>query len=338
MIVKIFPPVKGFPAVRYNTDKMDRGKGELMKVANFGALQVMSRLRPQDYRDYLMQLASLNKRVVYPQFHATISAKGQASSKKELTVLAEKWLKAMGYGEQPYLIVFHKDTANNHVHLVTSRVERNGKKINSAFEHNRAIQTLNKLVGLDENLVVSKDLKDALAHRFSTKAQFAMILEAKGYVVKNNYLIKFGKRQLEIPTLQFSAVDKKRATQLKAIFSKYKQQYATANHATSDFSAFLKEKFGLELIFHSSADKPVYGYTIIDHAQKCVFKGSEVMPLKVLLETVSVDEGVVIEPAAADSGPAYLPPIKISIADDVDDQQIHGMRRRRQRKARTNTR
>jgi len=36
------------------------------------------------------------------------------------------------------------------------------------------------------------------------------------------------------------------------------------------------------------------------------------------------------------SFPAYIQ--SISISDDVDDQQIHGMRRRRQKKARTNTR
>src|ERR1700761_760615 len=127
MVIKIFPPAKGFPGIRYNTNKLDRGNGELMKVINFGALQGLSQLRPKDYQDYLMQLASLNKRVVYPQLHATISAKGSTSSKEELTVIAEKWLEAMGYGKQPYLVIFHKDTDNNHVHLVTCRVDRNGK-------------------------------------------------------------------------------------------------------------------------------------------------------------------------------------------------------------------
>lgn len=351
MIVKIFPPVNGFPAVRYNTDKMDRGMGELMKVANFGALQGFSQLRPQDYKDYLMQLAGLNKRVVYPQFHATISAKGKDSSKNELTGLAEKWLEKMAYGKQPYLIVFHKDTDHNHVHLVTCRVDRDGKKISSAFEHNRAIQALNQLLGLDEDQVARKDLKEALAYRFSTKAQFAMVLESRGYVVKDDKLIKYGKHLLDIPDLQFSPINKQRASQLKALFRKYAQQYSTVlkpetmalpsgfvketNRFHSDFSAFMEEKFGAELIFHAAKDKPVYGYTIIDHAQQGVFKGSEVMPLKALMEPVLVEERFVFEPAAVDSGPALNAPIQIAIADDVDDQQVHG---RRRKKARKNTR
>ena len=41
---------------------------------------------------------------------------------------------------------------------------------------------------------------------------------------------------------------------------------------------------GLILVYHASGDKPAYGYTIIDNAGKMVFKGSEIMPLKELLE------------------------------------------------------
>jgi len=56
----------------------------------------------------------------------------------------------MGYGEQPFLIVYHNDTDNNHVHMVSTRIDRTGKTISSSFENNRAIQNLNKILGLDE--------------------------------------------------------------------------------------------------------------------------------------------------------------------------------------------
>jgi len=44
------------------------------------------------------------------------------------------------------------------------------------------------------------------------------------------------------------------------------------------------------------------------------------------------------EPAEKENTAPAIHIRSISIADDVDDQQIHGMRRRRQKKARTNTR
>jgi hypothetical protein len=352
MIVKIFDPVKGFPGVWYNLNKVEHGKAELMKAANFGALGAMSKLRIQDYQDYFQQLASLNKRTVYPQLHATISAEGHSSTKEELTAFAEKWLELMGYGAQPYLIVFHKDTDNNHVHVVTSRIDRNGKKINSAFEHNRSIKALNQVVGLDEDLSAKKDLKDALSYKFSTNAQLMMILETRGYAIKDGSLIKFGRKLMDIPAADFNAPPKQRAKQLKAIFEKYRQRYSAQlepqdgklHKFRSDLADFLRVKLGVELIFHSSNGKPAYGYTVIDHAQKNVFKGSEVMLLKDLLAPaityeVSFTPGrSAFEPAAVETSPVYEAPIRISIADDVDDQQIHGMRRRRQKKARTNTR
>jgi len=148
MILKILPASARFSAVNYNTRKIDRNKGELMKVANFGPLLAFGHLRPQDYINYLTALAALNTNVSLPQFHAVLSAKGRDYDKTTLTQIAEDWLRGMGYGEQPYLVVFHKDTDNNHVHIVSSRVDRNGEKISSAFEWKRGQQMLQRGAGL----------------------------------------------------------------------------------------------------------------------------------------------------------------------------------------------
>ncbi|WP_214070055.1 relaxase/mobilization nuclease domain-containing protein [Mucilaginibacter sp. dw_454] len=364
MVIKILESVKGFGGVAYSLRKIDRGKAEMMTAANFGMLGGFSVARAQDYEDYFEQLASLNKKTIYPQLHAVVSCAGRTSTNKELTVVAEKWLKEMGYGDQPYLIFFHTDTDHNHVHIVSCRIDRNGKKIDSSYEHDRSQKVLNKITGRDENLETKKDLEDALNYKFSTKAQFAMILESKGYVVRGGNLIKYGRKLLPIPEkkIKYHAADKQRTNQLKAIFEKYRHRYSAAlSPATvtlpsgyekplhkfrSDLADFLKVKFGLELVFHASEDKPAYGYTVIDHAQKRVFKGSEIMVMAALLEPVELNlkreepagEETTFEPAAAETSPAYEVPIRISIAEDVDDQQIHGMRRRRQKKARTNTR
>src|SRR5690606_24014541 len=78
MIVKILKPSTTFKGVRYNTNKVDKDKGELMKVANFGALQALQNLRPTDYVNYLEAQSAASKRTKYPQLHAVISCKGRS--------------------------------------------------------------------------------------------------------------------------------------------------------------------------------------------------------------------------------------------------------------------
>ncbi|NCD68280.1 relaxase/mobilization nuclease domain-containing protein [Mucilaginibacter agri] len=314
MILKIFRPTARFGGVKYNTAKVDNNKGELMKVANFGPLQAFGQLRPQDYINYLTALASLNKNVELPQFHAVISAKRRNYDKTTLTAIAENWLREMGYGEQPYLIVFHKDTGNNHVHMVSSRVDRTGEKINSAFEWKRGQQMLCRVLGYEF----------ALQYRFSTRAQFFMILESRGYPGIDPDEKKINKK------IAGYTLDRERAAQIKTVLLKHRGR--------SDFPDLLLKHHQIELIFHSSDGKKPYGYSIIDHEGKMVFKGSEVLPLRELLSTAGDDfkYGKGLAEKENEVSGDYIRPV--SIADDVDDQQIHGMRRRRQRKARTNTR
>ncbi|QQD14384.1 relaxase/mobilization nuclease domain-containing protein [Sphingobacterium sp. UDSM-2020] len=305
MIVKILDPSTTFKGVRYNTDKVDKDKGELMKVANFGALQALQNLRPMDYVNYLEAQSAASSRTKYPQFHAVISCKGRSHSKEELTTIAEQWLSGMGYGEQPYLLVFHKDTANNHIHIVSTRVGRDGKKINDSFEKIRAYEVLNRVVGVDEKQQANKDIEKALDYSFSTRAQFMMVLEAQGYSLKlsdGEYQIsRFGKRQ---GTVSLEQVDTKigtfskdinRLAQLRAVFAKYQSQYDPAVvHAsaplpagrssaqsgyTSAMAQMLSDKFGVQIIFHGKDGKPPYGYTIIDHSRKMVYKGKDLMQL-----------------------------------------------------------
>ena len=298
MIVHILPPASGFPAVNYNTEKVDKGKGELMLVANFGMLQGLQHLRPEDYKLHLAMVSATNKRVIYPQMHALISAKGKEYDKDTLTGIAEQWLEHMGYGKQPYLIIYHKDTDNNHVHIVTTRIDAAGKKISDSFEKIRAVEQLNKLVGLDEKLTGKNELTAALTYNFATRPQFMMILESRGYRLKeaDGYLqlIKFGKIQgkvdlkLVAQRMAEHLPANSRKAQLTAIFHKYAGSHSTAlvkgrSGFSSDFSALLKEKFGIDLLFHASNDKPAYGYSVIDHAGRQVFKGSEIVPLKELL-------------------------------------------------------
>lgn len=305
MIVKILQKSATFKAVRYNTGKVDKDRGELLLVRNFAALEGLENLRPQDYINYLEAVSVRSTPTKYPQLHVAISTKGRQHSKEELSDIAQKWMDGMGYGGQPYLLIFHKDTANNHVHVVSTRVGRDGRKISDRYEKLRAYRVLNQVMGQDEKRAADAALHNALSYNFSTRAQFMMLLEVQGYALAlkdGHYAIsKFG---TELATVDVDSVDgriavwvkdKGRAGQLRAVIERYRAMhdpvpYLTDSGYTSTLAEFLHGKFGIQVRFHGKGGKPPYGYTLIDHAGKAVYKGGEIMPLSEFMATGPVSE------------------------------------------------
>ncbi|GAA4339758.1 hypothetical protein GCM10023149_50690 [Mucilaginibacter gynuensis] len=324
MIVKILAkPSRAFAGVSYNTTKIDRNKGELMKFANFGALQALHKPKPQDIVNYLKMVASQNKRVSNTQLHAAISARGRQYDKHQLTAIAEAWLKEMGYGSQPYLVVFHKDTENNHVHLVSSRIDRQGRQINRDFEHVRSLRALDKVLGYTT----------ALQYRFSTIAQFYLVIESLGYPGKD-----YPDQDKLMEKIAGRKPDTGRIAELKTLFLLHKSH--------PDFKEKMRSDHRIDIIVHAAEGRKPYGYSVVDHDTRQVFKGSEILSIKYLLENsvVPVENTVPVKTMAAGLIAAeketdhadYIGPVWI--ADDVDDESVYGRNRQRKRKAGTNTR
>lgn len=332
MIVKILRPSATFKGVSYNTTKIENEKGELMKVENFGALQALEQLRPKDYINYLEARSKTSARIKYPQFHAVISCKGKSHSKEQLTEIASSWLKGMGYGNQPYLLVFHKDTDNNHIHIVSTRIDEYGKKINDSYEKIHSYQVLNQVLGMDEKEIVSKDLDKALSYNFSTRPQFMMLLECQGYTLKltdgQYQLFKYGKLQGSIDVskvdakIRFYQQNVDRLVQLRMITEKYRLSHSPVVVAvtpplpggnaakptgyTSKLAEALNSMFGLQILYHGKPGMLPYGYTVIDHAKKAVYKGGELMPIAEFIKPLN------------DLHPDYEPPVESETVKQED--------------------
>jgi len=375
MIVKILSSSATFAGVRYNHEKMQSGKGELLKVRNFGSLMGLAKIGPQDYINYLKAVSAVNKRVTKPQFHAVISAKGRTQSKEELLSTAERWLMKMGYAENPYLVIFHNDTENNHVHIVSTRVGKSGKKISSAFEKLRSIRALST-VGKWEQADKAK-LDKLLKYNFTAIAQVRTLLERSGFDVRlekgNIEVSHYGKLVSTLRTIDLESKfseqtkNKNRCRQLRGIFFKIlTDQLSNGNlvfpkadldSELQQFSRMVKKKTGAELVFHSKDNKMPYGYTIIDHAGKAVMKGSEVMPLRDVFAYLNFDRQndnraqayriSYADPAVEvnyilselDGSGFYQDPVRaLELQEDIDDEAILGRNRQRKGKARTNTR
>lgn len=285
MIVKILSSAHNFAGIQYSERKNDLGKSELLMAENFGALNLNGQATRIDYINYMKAVAALNPRVKNKQFHAVISAKGKSESVENMAKIGKLFLEKMGYGQNPYLIYHHSDTDNTHIHLVSTRVDKNGFKIDDAFEKIRAQKAMLEIRALDPKYEADMAVKKAMQYNFSTIAQFKLLLELQGFKIKAHDtgmdIIRYGTVQRTIglenahkKILDYQAPPE-RTRQLKAIFEKY-----AIGLSEVQWKAFMKEKFGMDLIFHRK-DKtlPAYGYTIVDHADKQVFKGSQIMKL-----------------------------------------------------------
>ena len=72
-------------------------------------------------------------------FHCSLNPHpDEKLSDETLMQIAREYMEALGYGNQPYIVFKHNDIAREHIHIVSLRVDGEGKKINDRFEKRRS--------------------------------------------------------------------------------------------------------------------------------------------------------------------------------------------------------
>lgn len=297
MIATILPSSTSFHAVGYNERKVAKGVAHLLEMKNFGAVEQLTRHTATDLVSYLQTYSSRNSRIKKAQFHVAVSCRGHEKTEEELLDFAHEYMKEMGYGNpgQPMLVYAHTDTDNTHIHIITSRIAPDGRKIDHNHERVRSQQVIDKLLGKDNKVKVKEDFAEAMSYRFSSITQFKALMNSLGYECyeKNGTVSikRSGTVLMRIPLTEISAryetrtFDKKRRRQLRAVFMKYRDSSADRAELMTE----LKRKFGIDLVFFGKSDSP-YGYMIIDHNTKSVMNGGKILSISELLDFATVDE------------------------------------------------
>ena len=325
MIVKLMKPASSnFPGIQYNDKKIDKGKGELMLMKNFPSF-INESSSKEEAKSYLASI-SKSEKVKKPQFHAALSTKFREHSKEELTKIAEHFMDEMGYGNQPFIVVFHNDTENNHVHIVSTRVDKHtGKKINDSYEKLKSQRALAKVMEKIHGINNVENINKLLSYRISSLKQLELLLERNGFRLAQNKenetrldILKNGVREKTISGNQIVFDNKKnenRTKQIKAILSKYKDLCSNKVFKVQDFrkqeamlpeekqneetepkiefeselQKKLKESFGIDILFHHKVGQKPFGYSLIDNKTGTVYKGSEIMKMNELFEFTSLE-------------------------------------------------
>ena len=323
MIIKILGSASSnFHGVQYNDKKVEKGTGELMLMKNFPSF-INKSSSQEEVRNYLKSI-SKNEKVKKPQFHAVISTKFQQHSKEELTKVAEDFMQEMGYGNQPFIVVFHNDTENNHVHIVSTRVDKSTrKKLNDSYERLKAQKALADTLEKRYGISSEEKLEKLLNYQISSLKQLEILLERNGFKLTKNTndenalgILKNGVREKTIYGNQLIFSNPKndnRAKQIKAILNKYKEVYSNKVFKVEDrrhlekmlpeekqkenwkpkiefeseLQKKLKEVFGIDVVFHHKDELHPFGYTLIDHKTETIYKGSEILKMNDLFEFTS---------------------------------------------------
>ena len=149
MIAKISATENLGGALGYNFKKVEKGEASILLAAE---------LYQSNDGNYTMEDVLADMQALIPKkcrtkktvFHCSLNPHpDEKLSDETLMQIAKVYMEALGYGKQPYIVFKHNDIAREHIHIVSLRINGEGKKINDKFEKRR-----------------SKKITDALEKRF----------------------------------------------------------------------------------------------------------------------------------------------------------------------------
>lgn len=134
-------------AIRYNEEKVNRGQAEVLfwnrMLDPFDTAGRMSHERCMASFEPFLQA---NRRTTNTVFHVSLNPSPEDRlTDEQLSEIAREYMERMGYGEQPYIVFKHGDIAREHLHIVSLRIDREGRKLPHDFEARRSVEITREL-------------------------------------------------------------------------------------------------------------------------------------------------------------------------------------------------
>ena len=145
MIAKISATENLGGALGYNFKKVEKGEASILLAAE---------LYQSNDGNYTMEDVLADMQALIPKkcrtkktvFHCSLNPHpDEKLSDETLMQIAKEYMEALGYGKQPYIVFKHNDIAREHIHIVSLRIDGEGKKINDKFEKRRSKQITDTL-------------------------------------------------------------------------------------------------------------------------------------------------------------------------------------------------
>ena len=139
MVAKISVSGSLAGAVNYNMNKLKADTAQILLTNKMLCPEQGEEFKVSDMMKDFELFMPQRYRTENPVFHVSLNPHPDDKlSDMELSLVAEEYMKRMGYGAQPYVVFKHSDISRIHIHIVSVRVNEKGKKINDKFERRRS--------------------------------------------------------------------------------------------------------------------------------------------------------------------------------------------------------
>ena len=138
MIAKISATENLGGALGYNFKKVEKGEASILLAAELYQDKEGTYTMAEVFAD-MQALIPEKCRTKKTVFHCSLNPHpDEKLSNETLMQISKEYMEALGYGKQPYIVFKHNDIAREHIHIVSLRIDGEGKKINDKFEKRRS--------------------------------------------------------------------------------------------------------------------------------------------------------------------------------------------------------
>jgi len=145
MIAKIGHGTNIMGALSYNLQKVNQENGKVLFTQKMRESRDGTFTLGDCHRSFEPYLVA-NRNTEKPSLHISLNPDPRDTvDDNRFIAMAQEYMNEMGYGQQPYIVFKHTDIERTHIHIVSTNVDRLGKKIPDTYEHRRSMQACRQL-------------------------------------------------------------------------------------------------------------------------------------------------------------------------------------------------
>ena len=127
-----------YGALAYNQNKVDEGGAKVLS-AHLLRYPEDGRFCPDESVRQFLEWMPNHYRTEKPVIHISLNPHpDDVLTDSQLAEIGREYMQRLGYGNQPYLVFKHEDIGRHHIHIVSLRVDSEGRKVSDKFEYRRS--------------------------------------------------------------------------------------------------------------------------------------------------------------------------------------------------------